>query len=200
MSDVVGAGTVAFSRGEDRPRGVTVAAGGVSAGRALEDADTQSEAVIGSLAAPGTGHRGAGGRHQHHHAARPPATLDKFSPARADRRAGGLAGHPALGEELRLEVLDRDQRVMFNDVLGPDTGVVCVLPGRPLRDPGRLPLGEQCGLRGAAGPQAVGVPHCLEHANNCARDNLSPASPRVPIGQQPCPKHVHLRAAQIWRS
>ena len=36
MSDVVGTGTVALGRGEDRPRGVEVAAGGVAAGRALE--------------------------------------------------------------------------------------------------------------------------------------------------------------------
>lgn len=61
MSDIVGAGTVAFSRGEDRPRGVEVAAGGVAARCALERSDTKSEAEIGSLAARGAGHRGVGG-------------------------------------------------------------------------------------------------------------------------------------------
>jgi hypothetical protein len=45
MSDVVGTGTMAFSRGEDRSRGVEVAAGGVTAGRALEDAYAQAEAA-----------------------------------------------------------------------------------------------------------------------------------------------------------
>jgi hypothetical protein len=38
-------------------------------------------------------------------------------------------------------------------------------------------LGEQCGLRDAARPQAVGAAHRLEHADNCAGDILSPANP-----------------------
>ncbi|GAA2715375.1 hypothetical protein Apa02nite_093600 [Actinoplanes palleronii] len=112
MSHVVGTGTVAFSRGEDRPRGVEVAVGGEAAGRALEDAYAQSEAEIGSLSTLGAGHRGVGGRHQHHLPARPHTRLDQFLFARTDRGVGGLTGHGGPGQELRLEVLDSDQRVM----------------------------------------------------------------------------------------
>jgi hypothetical protein len=66
MSYVVGTGTVAFSRGKDRPCGVEVTACGKPAGCALEGSDTQSEAKTGSLVALGAGHRGVGGRNQHH--------------------------------------------------------------------------------------------------------------------------------------
>jgi hypothetical protein len=159
MSYVVGAGTVAFSRGEDRPRGVEVTVGGVAAGRALENPYAQSEAEIGSLAAPGAGHRGVGGRHRHHLPARPLAAVDQFSFAGADRGVGRFAGHVlALAQELRFEVLDRDQRVVLDHGLGPDPGIVSVLPGRLLRDPGGLPLRGQIALRLrlALGPAAAG--------------------------------------------
>lgn len=110
MSHVVGAGTVAFSRGEDRPRGVPVVVGGVAAGRALEGTDIQSEAVIGSLTAPGAGHRGVGGRHQHHRAARPHTRLDQLSFAGAERRptAGPLLVHGFIVwcPKYRREVVD----------------------------------------------------------------------------------------------
>ena len=146
MSYVVSTGTVAFSRGKDRPCGVSVAAVCVATVAALEDAQTQAEPFLGSRTALGAGHRGVGGRHQHHLPTRPRTFVDQFSFARADRRVGRFAGHPRLGQELRLEVLHGDQRMVVDDPLGPLSRVVGVLPGGLLFDPGRLPLGGQVTL------------------------------------------------------
>jgi len=152
MSDVVGTGTAAFSRGEDRPRGVSITAVGVPTAAALESPDTQPEALLGSRTAHRAGHRRVSGRHQHHPPARPHTTLDKFSFTRPDRRIGRFTSHPGLGQEPGFEILDRDQRVMVGDPFGPDAGVVGVLPGRFLGEPGGLPLRVEVALRRRVAP------------------------------------------------
>ena len=90
MSYVVSTSMAAFCHGEDHSRGVPVAVGGVSAGRACEDPVGEREAFLGSRPALRARHRGIGGRHQHHLAARPRAPLDQ------SRFAAPIAASAAL--------------------------------------------------------------------------------------------------------
>lgn len=147
MSDVVGTGTDTLCRGEDRPRGVEVPISGVTADRALECPDTQPEAFRGSRSALGAGHRGVGGRHQHHLPARPHTPVDQLTFTGPDSGVGRLTSRGGSGQELRLEVLDRDQVVAGDHPGGPLAGVVGVLPGGFLLDLGCLPLRVQVALR-----------------------------------------------------
>src|SRR5664279_547654 len=77
MSYTVNTSTVAFSRGEDRPRGVPVAVCGMSAGFAPKDSIGEQQACLGSRTTLAARHGGVGGRHQHHRSARPLAVLDQ---------------------------------------------------------------------------------------------------------------------------
>ena len=128
MAYVVGTCTAAFCRGEDHPRGVPVPTGGVPATRAVEGPFGQPEAHL-FLATLRAGHRGVGGRNQHHLPARPQATLHKFPLGCTDRCVGGFARHGGLGQELGPEVLNSDGLVMVNDPAGPQPRRVSVLPG-----------------------------------------------------------------------
>jgi len=201
MSDVVGTGTVAFSRGEDRPRGVDVTVGAVSAGRAVENSYTQPEALLGSRSAHGAGHRGVSRRHQHHPPARPPATLDQFPFTRPDRRIRRFTGHTRLGQEPRFEILHSDQRVLLDDGLGPDTGVVGVLPGRLLRDPSRPAFRLQIALRRcvAFGPAPAG-PRALRRGQlrgaATAMAKVRQVEPAVGGGRGALHTPVHTNARQ----
>lgn len=66
MSYGINISTVETSRGEDRPRGVPVAALHHPAGGAHERALRQQQTVLGSRPASAACHRRVGGRHQHH--------------------------------------------------------------------------------------------------------------------------------------
>ena len=91
MSDIVGTSTVSFCRGEDHARSVAVPVRGVATVQAPEGPFGQPEARL-FLATLRAGHRGAGGRNQHHLPARPPATLNKFPLGCTDRRVQDPAG------------------------------------------------------------------------------------------------------------
>ena len=157
MSDIVGTSTASFCRGEDHSRSVAVPVRGVAAVQAPEGPFGQPEARL-FLATLRAGHRGAGGRDQHHLAARPQAMLDKFPLGCTDRCVGGFARHGGLGQEFGPEVLHGDQLVVVNDPAGPQPRRVSVLPGGFLLDPGSFPLGAPVpGRLGmAARPTAAG--------------------------------------------
>jgi hypothetical protein len=140
MAYVVGTAAAAFCRGEDHPRSVPVTARGVPAGPAPESSFGQPGARL-SLAALRAGHRGVGGRYQHHLAARPGATLDQFPLGRADRGVGGFARHRGPGQETGPDVLDRDGLVIAGDTLSPGARCVGVLPPGLFVQPGSLPPG-----------------------------------------------------------
>ena len=129
MSYVVGTGMAAFCHGEDHPRSVPVAPGGMPARFAPEGSFTQPGALLVSREALRAGHRGVGGRNQHHLPARPLAASGQFPLGRADRGVGGLACHRGLGQEQRPEVRNGDHLVAGHDPPGPDAGRVGVLPG-----------------------------------------------------------------------
>src|SRR5664280_568986 len=95
MAEVVDTCTAPFCRGEDRPGSVRVPALDETAGRAHEGSFGQCEAGLGSRSATRTGHRGVGGRYQHHRSARPHATFDQ----------GGLDAPIAASAALRAIVL-----------------------------------------------------------------------------------------------
>ena len=129
MSYVVGTRMAAFCHGEDHPRSVPVAAGGMPARFAPEGSFTQPGALLVSREARRAGHRGVGGRNQHHRPARPPAASGQFPLGRTDRGVGGLACHRGPGQEQRPEVRHGDHLVVVDDPPGPDAGRVGVLPG-----------------------------------------------------------------------
>jgi len=74
MSNVVSTSTIAFSRGEDRPRSVHVAVCGMPAVHAHEGPFGQPDARL-DLATLRAGHGGVGGRNQHHLSTRPLGTF-----------------------------------------------------------------------------------------------------------------------------
>ena len=129
MSYVVSTGMAAFCHGEDHPRSVPVAPGGMPAGFAPEGSFTQPGAQLVSREALRAGHRGVSGRDQHHLPARPLATFGQGPLGRTDRGVSGLACHRGLGQEQRPEVLNGDHLVVVHDPPGPDAGRVGVLPG-----------------------------------------------------------------------
>ena len=77
MANVVSTSTVAFSRGEDRPRGIPVAVCGVPAGFAPEGAFGEQHACLVSRSTLAARHGGVGGRYQHHSSACPLGILDQ---------------------------------------------------------------------------------------------------------------------------
>ena len=116
----------AFCRGEDHPRGVPVAPGGMPAGFAPEGSFIQPEAQLVSREALRTGHRGVGGRNQHHLPARPLATFGQGPLGRTDRgvrcwRWRWCAGDDERGVPVAKAVpVDADAGRFGRQVPGPD--------------------------------------------------------------------------------
>lgn len=134
MSDIVSTCTDPFCHGKDRPRSVFVSPEDQTAGRTDEGSFGQFESLRGSCVATRAGHRGVGGRYQHHLPARPHATFDQGPLDATDRSVCGLPGHRGLGQELRLEVFDRDQVMVSDDPVSPLQRVVAGLPDGLLGD------------------------------------------------------------------
>ena len=128
MSYVVNASAAPFCYSKDHPCGVRVTVFFYSADRAYEGSLGQVQVLPGSRETPGTCHRRVCGPYQHHLPAGPPAVLDQGSLQGAHAVVGGFPGHGGLGEELRLEVLDRDQVMGCGDPACPLPSVVLVLP------------------------------------------------------------------------
>ncbi len=104
MADTVSTCTAPFCRGEDCPRGVPISSCGVAAGSTQEGSFGQPQALLGSRTALRAGHRGVGGRNEHHLSARPGALFDQVPLRRTNRGVRRLARHRGAREELRLEV------------------------------------------------------------------------------------------------
>ena len=140
MSYVVSTSTVAFSRGEDRPRSVQVPVCAMPAVRAPEGSFSQPEARL-SLATLRAGHGCICGRHQHHRPTRPLAVFDQGPLGDANRGIGRLAGHPCLAQKFRLEVLNGNELVRRCDRPSPNPRGVQILSGSLLAQLGRRPTG-----------------------------------------------------------
>ena len=158
MSDVVGTSTVTLGRGEDRPRGVSVAAGGVTAGRASESPDTQPEAFLGSRTALGAGHRGVGGRHQHHLPARPRTPLDQFRLHAPIAASAALRAIRDLARNFGLKSSTAIRWWLSTTRLAHCRASWVFCRAAFLCDPGGLPLRAQVALRRglALGPATTG--------------------------------------------
>ncbi len=138
MSDSVNTNTLAFYRGKDRPCGVAVSPGGVTAGPAPENSFRQWESLLGSRETTRTRHRCVGGRHNHHRPASPRSGSDQFTFRCTDSVVGSFTRHRGLEQELGAEVFHRDQLVGGDDAARPLAGRVLALPGDFLVQPRSL--------------------------------------------------------------
>ncbi len=111
MSDSVNTNTLAFYRGKDRPYGVSVSPGSVTAGPAPENSFRQWESLLGSRKTTRTRHRCIGGRHNHHRPARPRSGSDQFTFRRTDSVVGSFTRHRGLEQKLGTEILHSDQPI-----------------------------------------------------------------------------------------
>ena len=119
MSDALNGSTAPFCRSQNHSGGVAVAIFDRSAGCADEDAVIQQHAFLGFRTACVARHRRVGGLDHHHRSASPLGVLDQRSLDGGHGRISGLAGHGGLGQELGLEVLDRDQLMVSHDASRP---------------------------------------------------------------------------------
>ncbi len=149
MSDSVSTNTLAFYRGKDRPCGVAVSPGGVTAGPAPENSFRQWESLLGSRETTRTRHRCVGGRHNHHRPARPRSGSDQFTFRRTDSVVGSFTRHRGLEQKLGTEILHSDQLVVADDGLRPGPRRVLSLAGNLFVQSRGLPL------RGLIAPRTV---------------------------------------------
>ncbi len=141
MADVVNTSVAPFCHSQDHPGSVPVSAVDESALPTLEGSFREPESLLGSRKTTRTRHPRVRGRDQNHLPAGPRGTLDQFLLRYADRCIGRLSGHRGFGEELRREVLDRDQMVIVDNTFRPGARI---MPGLP----SSLLLQGRCGLAG----------------------------------------------------
>ncbi|PKV80119.1 hypothetical protein ATK86_4536 [Nocardia fluminea] len=129
MSYVVNACVAPLCHSQNYSGSISVAPSGIPTGRTPEGSVSEFEPLLGSRKATRTRHRRVRGHNHHHLPAGPRATVDQLTLRGADRRIGCLARHRGSGQELHVEVLDRD-RLMFVDYPArPHTRSMGVLPG-----------------------------------------------------------------------
>lgn len=159
MADVVNTSVAPFCHSQDHPGSVPVSVVGKAALPAQEGSFCEPESLLGSRETTRTRHRRVCGRDQHHLSTGPHGTLDQLPFQRPDRCIGGLPGHRRLGEELRREVLDRDQVVIVDDALHPGPPIMPGLASSLLLQGRRLLAGPLVSLGLRATPAAVSSGH-----------------------------------------
>ena len=176
MTYVVDTGAATLRHNQNHPGSVPIPARGMPARPTPENSFPEPEGLLGSRETPRTRHARVHGPHQHHPPAGPSAPLDQLPLHRRDRGIGGLARHGGFRQELRCEILHRDQPMRVHDGLGPHPAVVPVLPGRLLLHPRRLPAGPLITLR-----RRVSLPAATAGHPALGSRQLRRAPPPVPV-------------------
>ena len=138
MSYIVNTSVAPFCHNQNHAGSVPVPTVCMPTVVAQESSFTESESLLGSREATRTRHRRVRGPHHHHRSASPLATLDQFPLGRPDRRVRSFPRHRRLRQELRREILHRNQIMVLDNRFRPHPGIMRILAGRFLLQPRRI--------------------------------------------------------------
>lgn len=141
MSYVVNTCVAPLCHSQDHPGSVPVPIRGKPAGVAPEYAFVECETLLGSRETSRTRHCRVRGLNQHHPPASPHAVLDQNPFRRTYCSIGGLTCHRRLRQELRVEVLHRDQLMIVDHTSRPHPGLMLISAGGSLLQLRELTLG-----------------------------------------------------------